>query len=696
MKANEKAFLRFMEGADKQFIIPVYQRNYDWNKEQCGQFFNDIIDISTDNQRTHFLGSIVSIYYDDGKGQEYLIIDGQQRITTLSLLLLAIYELLEKGELQSKIIKQQIKEEYLVNKYSLDDKKLRLKPIKADSEAFYKLFGKEESYIVDSNITNNFFYFKEQLRKMQVSIDDFFNALKRLMIVEIELKRGEDDPQLIFESLNSTGLSLTQADLVRNFILMKENSKKQEFLYDEYWSIIEKNTKFKVSDFIRDYLTLKERVTPNKDKVYLSFKKYVSKNFQEAPIEDLLKDIIKFSKYYNKIAYCNETSKNINELLKKLNNLEITVCYPFLLEIFEKYESGFLSEDDILDILKIIESFVFRRLICDVPTNALNKLFMVLGREIEKLFTNDSKYVDVIKFLLLSKRGNQRFPNNQEFIDKLKLRDVYNLKSKNKWHLLESLENFENKEKVNVEELLRIGEINIEHIMPQTLSSKWKSDLGENYLEIHEKYLNTIGNITLTGYNSKMSNKNFVEKRNMEKGFKDSRLFLNSSLNKIERWGETEIKIRADILCEKAIKIWEIPITSFTPKKDTSNIYSLVDDHEFTGEKIESFTFIDQEYKVDNWKDFYQRLVHILYERDPNIFKSLLIDRDFYTKKRKLISKNEKDLRKALKVSETLFLESHYNTEAVLDMIRLLLKKYCLDEDELSISLRKNYINKTL
>ena len=230
MKAEEKVFLRFLEGPDKHFVIPVFQRNYNWKKEHCEQLFNDIVDICKNNYRTHFLGSIVSVYNDDGFGQEYLIIDGQQRITTLSLLLLAIHNLLDSKQISSNvIIKDKIKYEYLVNKYATKDYKIKLKSVKEDQKYFSNLINQEKIENMDSsNIVLNYNFFIDKLKNLEnFSIDEIYKSLSKLMIVAIELKRGEDDPQLIFESLNSTGLNLTQADLVRNFILMRENRDNQ-------------------------------------------------------------------------------------------------------------------------------------------------------------------------------------------------------------------------------------------------------------------------------------------------------------------------------------------------------------------------------------------------------------------------------------------------------------------------------------
>jgi len=555
MKANEKDFLRFLEGADKHFVIPVYQRNYDWKKEQCKQLFDDLIDIAKNSFRTHFLGSIVSIYYDKGKYTEYLIIDGQQRLTTLSLLLRAIYKFIDEKKIETAVNKEQIQDEYLINKYSKDDKKIRLKPVKNDNRAFEALFENEEDYVENSNITINYQYFYDRIAKEEISVDDLFLSIKKLVIVEIELKNGEDNPQLIFESLNSTGLDLTEADKVRNFILMKEEASTQEEFYNDYWNKIEKNTNYNVSDFIRDYLTIKERVIPNKNKVYISFKKYALNKALDT--KKLLIDLLKFSLFYKKIINAKDAKDKVGIAINRINRLKSVVTYPFIMEAFNDCEKGIINEDDLVIILDIILSFVFRRIICDVATNSLNKIFMLIGRKIKKHNDYQNNYLEIFKYIITKERLSRRFPDDNEFKSKLIERDIYNFNSKNKLFLLERLENFENKERVDVENLINDKELTIEHIMPQTINPKWKRDLGENWKEVQEKYLHTIGNITLTGYNSKMTNKPFLEKRDMEKGFKESRLFLNSHLHNLENWNEKNIKNRENLLSEKALKIWE-------------------------------------------------------------------------------------------------------------------------------------------
>lgn len=684
MRAGEKAFLRFLEGSDKHFIIPVYQRNYDWKKEQCEQLFNDILEIIDTDFRNHFMGSIVSIYYDDG-GLQYLIIDGQQRITTLSVLLLSIYNLLDTGKIESSFNKEQIKEEYLVNKYQKDEKKIRLKPIKEDNEAFLALFENDENHFIkNSNITENYNYFCTQLTECQRSIDDIFNAIKKLFIVEIELKKGEDNPQLIFESINSTGLSLTQADLVRNFILMGLTDAEQKNYYQKYWNKIEKNTQYQVSDFIRHYLTLKERKIPNKDSVYVNFKRYAL-NYK-LDTEELLKDLLKYSIYYNRFAYADEEDKDLKEILVRINKLNITVSYPFLLEIYEDHNQKVINKDDLVEILLLIESFSFRRLICEVPPNALNKIYMIMGREIKSNPDYKEKYVDILKYLLKKKKASQRFPDDKEFSEKIMTKDIYNLK--NNAYILERVENFESREKIDVEYLLEVKELTIEHIMPKILNDQWKKELGSNWRNIHEEYLNTIGNITLTAYNREMGNKTFLQKKMMENGYKESKLFLNDHVKRSQWWNEKTIKRRASILKDIALKIWIYPSTEYISSLDVSPSFNLSDEHNFTGEKIGSFIFMGREKRVLSWKKFYESIAKELYMSDPTKFKLLLNDSDFITSKnKKYISELESDLRAPIKINDSLFIEGNLGTEYLLENTRKMIKKFNIDEDELTIRL---------
>jgi uncharacterized protein with ParB-like and HNH nuclease domain len=690
MKASEDKIIRFLEGHDKSFVIPVYQRNYDWNKENCKQLFNDLVDVIKNKRKSHFFGSIVYLYNDENEdlGQEYIIIDGQQRITTLTLLMLALVNTQEELKTDDGLDVDLIKNEYLVGKYS-GKQKMKLKPVKNDAAAFNALFEKNEKEFTTSNIVTNYLYFKGALKESNIPLSEIFSAIKRLDIVDIKLKGSEDDPQLIFESLNSTGLDLSEADKVRNFILMRLPGAKQHEYYEKYWNNIEKNTKYNVSSFIRDYLTYKDRKAPNVNKVYFTFKDYVTRNSQIS-IEDILKELLVFSEYYNIIIRANHAKSSVNEILAYLNKLDITVAYPFLLEAFNDYYSEkIISDEDLLNLLLIIESFIVRRLLCEIPTNALNKIFMALGRDIKCFSDYRENYIEILKYILLQKRTNQRFPADDEIKEKMILRDLYNMNRKNSIHILERLENYNNKERIDLQRLLDDGSLTIEHIMPQTLSNTWKNELGPDYENIHAVYLHTIGNLTLTAYNSEMSNKSFADKKTIDGGFLHSKLYLNEFVKNQDAWNSFKILERANILIARALNIWRSCQTSYENIRDVENTYSLDDDINFTGEKIKYFTIMGQKILVDYWVNFLQQLCIILYDLEPAKFRALLNDMEI-NRRAIILSNNENKLRVPIKISDDLFVEGNQSTEYILSVTRLLLEKIGIDIEEVNICLREN------
>lgn len=464
MRASEKPILNFLSCTEANFLIPIYQRNYDWKIKHCEQLFNDLISVVKRNYVTHFLGSIVSIYSTTGIDKEYLIIDGQQRLTTITLLLLSIVNYIKNNGACDNVNPEQITEHYLINKFSrTDDKKIRLRPIKNDNLAFAKLFyNRQEDFIVNSNITRNYKYFYERLALNEISIDELYRAIQRLMIVDIELINGDDNPQLIFESLNSTGLALTQSDLVRNFILMQEDTNTQNRYYNDYWEKIEQNTNLETDNFIRDYLTYKtQAIPPKQNEVYIAFKKYWQDlEYQQIDKEDFLKEILKFSKYYNQIVNLKHPNYKINELFQIINNLKITVSYPFLLELLSDVDNNLINNDDLIEILEIITVFIFRRNICNVSSNSLNKMFPTFARDIKKQKDYKEKYVDIFKYIITSKERGLRFPNDNEFKNELKKKELYKMQNNIKSYYFNLMENWNNNERTETDNLTQ------EHIMP--------------------------------------------------------------------------------------------------------------------------------------------------------------------------------------------------------------------------------------
>lgn len=686
MRANEKYFIRFLESSDTNFVIPVYQRNYDWKIEQCKQLYDDLVNMIKNNYNTHFLGAIVSIYNDNGKNREYFIIDGQQRITTISLILLAIYDILHKGLLKSEtIFKEKIINQYLINQYCGENNKIKLKPIKDDREAYKRVFIGED-FDEESNITRNYKYFHKRILGEEISIDELYSTIERLMIVEIELKNVEDDPQLIFESLNSTGLDLTDADKVRNFILMKQSASKQEELYNNYWSKVEKCTGSSINEFLRDYLTMKESKIPKINSLYVSFKKYIIEN--KVNVEVCLKDMVKYGKYYRSIIDNNVGLKEVDDILKRINKLEVTVAYPFFLGLVDDYYEGIIDKDTLINTLSTTECYIFRRIVCKVPTNALNKVFMNIQKDIKKVEDFKENYFDIFRHILGNKKSSQRFPKNDEFKRSFLENDFYNMNSKNKIYLLERLENYNNVEKVDVENLVNAGALTIEHVMPQNLSKQWEQYLGDKAEEIHNKYLHTIGNLTLTGYNSSMSNKSFIEKREMKNGFKESRLRLNKYLAEQEEWKEENIVNRAEELYSIAAQIWKYNETKYEIEENNENLFSLADEDDFTNTKVWAFEFKGEKVKVKNWTQLFERICLQLYELDHIPFLRLVskkFSNDYIGKR---FSKNEGSLRAGFKISEGLYVEKNLNTEAKLNTLRTIFSEYGIDSNELNFYIK--------
>ncbi|MFP6156202.1 DUF262 domain-containing protein [Helicobacter pylori] len=600
MKADAIKLLDFIgKSQEKQFVIPIYQRVYSWEKEQCKQLWDDIIKIGgNDKMNGHFIGSILYVRDDNTHSSPLLIIDGQQRLTTITLLFIALRNYLnDEDEFLEKFSRQKIQNRYLINSDEKGDKKFKLILSEPDRDTLLSLIDKNKRKPSEPSlkIVENFKLFEEWIRKNTDKLETIFKGLEKLMIVWIALK-GKDDPQLIFESMNSKGIELTQADLIRNYIIMETEVKKQEDFYNQYWRAMEEN--FKQSEkqskredlfnkFVRHYLTIKTREIPNINKVYGAFKDYQQKEGIE--IEDLLKDLQKYCGYFCQIAFKKETDKDLNKALSFLVDLEMDVVYPLLLELYSDYSDGVLSNQDFIPIIYLTESYLCRRAVYRPGSGGLNKVFASFTKKINK-----DQYRESIKAHFLSlEKTTGKFPKDSEFRDSLITIDFYHFKKIK--YFLERLEK-------DTEEPVDTQKCNIEHIMPQTLTPEWQRDLGENFEAIHEKYLHTIGNLTLTGYNNKYSNKSFQEKRDMEKGFKQSPLRLNQSLRGLEVFGEEQIKKRANDLADWALKIWTYPkleaetLEKYKPKKE-KKVYDL-SSYKFGSHSRELFDILSKEIKA--------------------------------------------------------------------------------------------------
>lgn len=560
----------FEENQNNQFVIPIYQRVYSWKKEQCKQLWDDIIKIGgNDKMNGHFIGSILYVLDGNTPSSPLLIIDGQQRLTTITLLFIALRShLSDEVKILENFSREEIENRYLINSNKDGDKKFRLILSESDKDTLLSLIDKNKRKPSESSvkIVENFKLFEKWISENTDKLETIVKGLEKLMIVWIALDKG-DDPQLIFESMNSKGIELTQTDLIRNYIVMEtETEEKQKDFYNGYWRAMEED--FKQNEnlfdrFVRHYLTIKTGKIPNEKRVYEAFKDYQQKEGIE--IEDLLKDLQKYCGYFCQIAFKKEADKDLNKALNFLVDLEMDVVYPLLLELYSDYSDGVLSKQDFIPIIALTESYLCRRTVCGFKSSGLNKIFAFFTKKIDK-----DQYLESMKVHFLSlEKTTGKFPKDSEFKDSFITKELYDPKKiKKTRYFLERLENFDTKEPVDTQKC------NTEHIMPQTLTPEWQKDLGENFEAIHEKYLHTIGNLTLTGYNSEYRNNSFRKKRDMEKGFKQSSLKLNQSLKNLESFGEKEIEERANDLADWALKIWTYPILEaetleeYKPKKE--------------------------------------------------------------------------------------------------------------------------------
>ena len=673
MRAEASKVKDFLSKDKVQFIIPIYQRNYDWGQIQCKQLLENIKSISSNND-FHFIGSIVYLHegqYTTVEINQLIIIDGQQRITTLSLLLLAIYKIAKYTKDES--LAEEIFKRYVINEFVDERVKIKLQSSESNDEIYRSIINnnldstpsKEET----SKIIENYKYFECCISKENYKT--YWEGFKKLLFVEISLELGKDNAQKIFESLNSTGLKLSQSDLIRNYILMDLDAKTQKEYFERYWEVIEKNAKVqngsKISEFIRDYLTLKFNEISNKDNVYFEFKKRY--NFKESEREALLKDLTELSKYYNKLLNPeNEENQKIKAQLHELNRIEVTVSYPFLLKVYDDYQKKIITPETFIEILELIKSFTWRRFIAGLPTNALNKIFQSLYSKVD---TNN--YLYSIQRHLISKNI---FPNDSQITEILKNKDVYNIKSK-RTYLFEKLENYNNSEKVN---FLENENISIEHVFPQNPNPLWRKNLDENeYKTIKESYLHVIGNLTFSGNNGKLGNKYFTDKRDSkEVGYKDSRLALNKYLSKLDVWNLVAIQKRTKLLTEIFLKIWKYPKIEIEETNELlTNIFDLSG---VTNEKIEYAVFGEEKLDITAFNGLYVYIVKYFYNIDSENF---LNEASKFIK----LSTNKEILGNAKEIDAGLFLEAKLNSKTIVKNIISLLENFDY-EDALYLKLK--------
>lgn len=586
MKATEAKLLEFLKKSP-QFVIPIYQRAYSWTEKECKQLWDDILRCGKNQDiSAHFIGSVVYVeqgIYSVSSQTPLLVIDGQQRLTTITLLIAALTEILGDEEPIEDFSKAKLRGYYLTNPLESGEKFYKLILSQTDELSLKAIInGTEQPDKESIRVTENYSLFKKWLAA-EKDLAPVCNGLAKLMVVDISLSREQDNPQLIFESMNSTGKELTQADLIRNYILMGLKPELQIKLYEQYWRPMELSFGQDAYSshfdwFMRHYLTVKTGQIPKIQEVYDQFKAYSRRpDVADKGVEYLVSEISNYANYYCAMALGKEIDSVLQVAFHDLRELKVDVAYPLLLELYADYKNQVLPQEDFVQSVRLVESYVFRRAVCGIPTNSMNKTFATMGKSLKK-----DRYLESLKAAFLLLPSYRRFPKDEEFQRELKLKDLYNFRNRSYW--LRRMENYGRKERVPVDDYT------VEHVMPQSdntlekVPDVWKTELGNEWERVWETYRHTLGNLTLTGYNSEYSNNAFCKKRDMEGGFKYSPLKMNDGIAAEEVWNEQAINNRAEKLAEKASEVWclaSLPsdiLEAYKPKKEISDKYG-IDDH---------------------------------------------------------------------------------------------------------------------
>ena len=599
MKGDVKEIHKPFDGIDKKLVIPVYQRNYDWTTKQCERLFNDIEEMVDEGRERHFFGSVVGNPEDSFT---WVVIDGQQRLTTVSLLILALVHAVRDGEVEegSEGLATRMMNNYLLLG-GTEKQKFKLKPIKDDQDSYERLFGSPEFFNARSNITANYSYFRQRLRKTHLNADDLWNkGISRLQVMHLDLEPG-DDPQRIFETLNSTGLALKESDKIRNLVLMDLPHEEQERVYEKYWNEMEKNVEFRTDTFVRWYLTAQTSKTPKEADVFEAFKDYSAKSTKTMP--EVVKDLHMFSTFEKALTKADTGIPAVDRRLRTANMVFGDVVKPFLWLTYRDLKEGVISADDFTSLLALIETYVFRRVVVSVASNALNKIFANAYSELRKLRRGEERYSDILAYMLLSRGHSGRFPDDDEFVESFRTRDFYHMKLSYRPYVFQMLEIGHSLDVADIANYLVQGELTIEHIMPQTLSNAWREELGPDAEAIHRTWVNRIANLTITGYNSQYSNSSFKTKKEMPGGFHQSPYTINNFIKRQTTWGLEQLSERSEEMATRALEVWPMPRTDFEPVRDVLQSEPLGEDTDFTGVEVSAVEIGGAKTAVKTWTD---------------------------------------------------------------------------------------------
>ena len=696
MKGYAKPLHEFISGQQIQFVIPVYQRNYDWLIDNCDQLFSDLTKLSRSDRHSHFFGSIVTS--SAGSGFNRFVIDGQQRLTTISLLLLAGIKAVNDGtlEIKNEYRKEEAYDLFLNAKYCNSERKIKLVPIENDRIAYDEIFNEEDSFDEDSKVTRNYRHFYDLLTKkpQALSFDQLLDAIERLQIISIELD-SDDDAQLIFESLNSTGLALTEADKIRNYLLMSLTPEEQQVCFKNYWQKIEQATENQPTKFLRDYLTIQQQLQRpvRQSNIYYEWKKYMDGHDRK---EELVK-MLEYAHYYQQVTEAKLSTAKLSEKMRHICNIETDVTNVFFIQFLKYASANNLSEDEILKVIDLVENYLARRIVCNMPGNALTQVFCALHKDVVKSIEEYSSanvklgnsYSDILVYHIMRRDGNYQLPRDMQFVESIKTRDAYHMLKPFQIFLFERLENSVHGEYNDVATDMKKKDATIEHIMPQTLNGDWKSMLGDNFEEIQDKYLHTFANLTLTGINSELSNKPFEIKRDGKKignevypGYKNSKYRLTRNVTLCDKWTESELQNRCNEIVATFLRLYPLPQTTFKPLPKPVDEVSL-DEETFspTNRNLKGFRLFGNEYNETTWKGMLLQVVKLVMERYTDIVDTLYDAEGFFW------SAKQADTRDCTMIAPQKYLWTSMDNRSKLRCLRFLFEKCDIAESELVLLL---------
>jgi len=656
MQAKETKLQDIIEGT-KQYVIPLFQRTYSWTDKEWEILWKDLVELcEMENPRTHFIGSIVNMpttSVPEGVAK-YLLIDGQQRLTTIFILLILLRN--KARENQNLRFADEINNTLLVNQYKDGNDYYKLMPTQVDRLTFENLVN-STLHEIENQITKAYVYFEKKLKQVELEPEKLKKIITQYFSVVSIVLDAEDNPYLVFESLNAKGRALTQADLIRNYVFMRIHVDRQKKVYSDYWLPMQTALNNNLTEFIRHFLMRNGNII-NKNDVYYALKEKVTVD----NATEYLSELKKFSIYYQRLMFPDfEPDINLQKYLRRLNRIEVTTAYPLLLNFYSNYADAKITKDEFITILRTLENYLIRRFVCNVPSNQLNKIFPVIYPQILSKYSDN--IVEGFKTVLQSKG----YPKDNEFYLRFRETKFYGggdrqIKTK---LILETLEeNFAHKERVP------FSNLTIEHIMPQTLSVWWQNELGEEWEETHDLFLHTIGNLTLTAYNTELSNDGFPTKKTT---FNESHLELNKYFVEISHWTRNEIEQRAESLAKKALELWD-----YFGQENTSP----TDLQEVKGTSPISLTILGQHFPVESWRDVMEQTLNTIAYLEPEKFEILAHNFPRY------LGKDKNKFRAIRQLQNEYYIEMNLSAQSIQKICYQAMETIELTSDEWKVNVR--------